>query len=308
MRSSLRFLIILTFVILVFPLSNIEGGPGDPFESTTLYLNDGPRLDRIPTNDDPLNINKFGEWENIDSQGLHGTYNDALNASLDLVVINDAKLEVTLEFELLLDQKGDGTYEIILGFNDVFCPSSTGTSIKKVERSPISMSGTWSEMVNGTARLRVRQARPYRDYIKLRLSENDKVILPYVQNVPYANAGGDRHGFDGREVSFNGNHSVDPNGDALLYQWDFNSSDGFQVEAEGENVSHIFPIPGIFNVTLMVSDGEFTDIDMIVVEIEKRRPPKANAGSNMTVDRREEFTLDGSGSYDPNGDEMIFEW
>ncbi|MGA1872410.1 MAG: PKD domain-containing protein, partial [Thermoplasmatota archaeon] len=309
MRIRLFVPVLMVLAMLVqLPFVEVGADKGDPFDSTTLYLNEGPALERKASDDKPLTINKFGDWENIDGKGLHGEFDQEMNVSLDLVIINDAMLEASLVIEVLLDQDGNGDFEVILGFPGVFLPASTGSSTKRIETGPVSMDGNWSDMENGTVRFRIRQERPYRDNIKLRMSENDLMIIPYHQKVPYADAGPDLHGFDGKEIRFNGNGSVDPNGDQLTYQWDFNSSDGLQVDAEGIETTHVYEIPGTYNVTLMVSDGEFNDTDVVVVVVEERLPPVARAGSNITVDRREQFTLDGSGSRDPNGDELTFEW
>jgi PKD repeat protein len=308
MKVSLRYLSLIMILIMVLPVPFVISGPADPFEAITLYLCEGKKLERDPSPSEPFEINKFGDWDVFESSGQYGDHNDKLNASLHLFIINEAKLEVTLQFQLMLDQDGDGAFEVTLGYLSVFVPGGVSTTTEKVDRYPISMTGNWSDLVNGTARLMVKQDRPYRDNIKLRLSENDKVILPYHQKIPYADAGEDLHGFDGKEVQFNGNLSIDPNGDDLTYHWDFNGSDGFQVEAEGVQVVNTFQLPGEYNVTLKVSDGQFEDIDVIRVFIEKRLPPRANAGPNITVDRREEFTLDGSASSDPNGDNLSYEW
>jgi len=68
-----------------------------------LFLNEGPKLERVASHADPFTINKFGDWDTIDSEGLFGDHNGMTNASLDLVLINDAKLEVTILIELDLD-------------------------------------------------------------------------------------------------------------------------------------------------------------------------------------------------------------
>lgn len=50
--------------------------------------------------------------------------------------------------------------------------------------------------------------------------------------------------------------SSDPDGDdaSLTFAWDFDPSDGFQVEATGRDIQHTFASPGSHNVTLRVTD------------------------------------------------------
>jgi len=58
-------------------------------------------------------------------------------------------------------------------------------------------------------------------------------------------------------VYFDGSNSSDPDGDSLLYFWDFGDG-GY---AYGEKVGHIFHGVGTYNITLKVSDGKLTDED-----------------------------------------------
>lgn len=50
--------------------------------------------------------------------------------------------------------------------------------------------------------------------------------------------------------------SGDPDGSALRYSWDFNESDGAQMDATGMNVTTSFPSPSDRNVTLTVTDAD----------------------------------------------------
>jgi hypothetical protein len=66
-------------------------------------------------------------------------------------------------------------------------------------------------------------------------------------------------GTDSLTVNFNGLSSTDPNipgslGDSLNYSWDFDSSNGIQVDATGNTTSHTYGI-GTFTATLTVTDS-----------------------------------------------------
>ncbi|MBN2464591.1 PKD domain-containing protein [candidate division WOR-3 bacterium] len=54
----------------------------------------------------------------------------------------------------------------------------------------------------------------------------------------------------GQEIAFDAGGSKDPDGTVARYQWEF----GDGAEAEGVNVSHVYPEAGEFVVTLMVTD------------------------------------------------------
>lgn len=56
---------------------------------------------------------------------------------------------------------------------------------------------------------------------------------------------------DEREFWANGNGGAS----VLVYQWDFDSKDGIQVDAEGQIVKRKFRVPGEYTITLTISDA-----------------------------------------------------
>jgi len=93
---------------------------------------------------------------------------------------------------------------------------------------------------------------------------DDKSFTITVLNVnraPVADAGGPYNGIVGVAISFNGTGSSDPDGDALTYSWDFDSTDGIQTDATGPTPSHTYTVAGTYTVTLTVSDGSLSDTD-----------------------------------------------
>jgi len=81
------------------------------------------------------------------------------------------------------------------------------------------------------------------------------VILRDCNRCPSASPGGPYSGLAGVPVTLDGTASSDPEGDPLTYAWDFDSSNGIQVDAVGSQVTHTFAAVGTFTVTLTVTDN-----------------------------------------------------
>jgi PKD repeat protein len=67
---------------------------------------------------------------------------------------------------------------------------------------------------------------------------------------PQADAGTDIHTCS-QKVVFDASKSTDPDGDALVYLWDF----GDGTRGQGRSIEHAYLNPGIYPVSLMVNDG-----------------------------------------------------
>ncbi len=80
-------------------------------------------------------------------------------------------------------------------------------------------------------------------------------------------------------VNFDANGSNDPNGDQLTYQWDFGDGNF----ASGINVQHTFSTPGIYTVTLTVSDGNGgTATQNVVIDVQDPNP--GGGSGNLDVE------------------------
>ncbi len=108
-------------------------------------------------------------------------------------------------------------------------------------------------------------------------------------------------------IEFDGTASVDPDGDALHYSWDF--GDGTP-NTMGPIIRHSYLEGGTYPVVLTVNDGtglsNASDTADMLVSI--NRPPLAVAGPDTTVCAGEFVIFDGSDSSDPEGGLLKFDW
>jgi len=130
---------------------------------------------------------------------------------------------------------------------------------------------------------------------------------------PTADAGEDQDINEGMFVTLDGTGSFDPEGSNLTYTW--TAPVGITL-SNVNAVSPTFTAPNVdddtpYSFTLEVSDGDLTDTDDVtitVLNVAVPQPPVADAGDNQTVDEGDLVTLDGSGSYDPEGEDVTYMW
>lgn len=124
-------------------------------------------------------------------------------------------------------------------------------------------------------------------------------------NPPIADAGGPYAGKEDSPVNFDGSASSDPDGDTLVYSWDF----GDGGTGTGATPAHTYVQAGTYNVTLTVSDGELSSTDVTTAQIiEVNDAPVADAGSDKEVKVGDTVNFDGSGSTDEEGPIVTYEW
>jgi len=118
----------------------------------------------------------------------------------------------------------------------------------------------------------------------------------------------------GEEVSFNHAESYhqSPQRVIVLYEWDLDGDAVYDWSTpnEGEEPVHAYPAAGVYDATLRVTDNNEppgTDLDSVEVTVENH-PPVADAGGPYEAELSDPVTLDGSGSYDPDGTIVGYEW
>ncbi len=118
---------------------------------------------------------------------------------------------------------------------------------------------------------------------------------------------------------FDGTRSFDPNGDNITYEWDFNELDGLTPggDANGSVVSWIYYQSGVYNVTLIVSDGTGSDSGRTSAIILPDNgtiipgvniPPVAVAEGDNVGQVNTTMEFNGNRSFDADGDTMHFTW
>ncbi len=125
-------------------------------------------------------------------------------------------------------------------------------------------------------------------------------------------AAGDDKSVDAGFIQLDGSNSSDPDGDAITYSWSHVPITIMQpvsiTGADTATPSFTLTTAMTYQFKLVVNDGTVDSVaDYINVTVNDV-VPVANAGDDQTVMFNTEVTLDGSGSYDPNGSAITYLW
>ncbi len=145
-------------------------------------------------------------------------------------------------------------------------------------------------------------------------SDPDLVTIT-VNRRPIANAGPDQRVDEGTTVTLDGTASRDPDGDVLTFRWRqvagptvaLSDPTSPRPQFTAPVVAPTIPPPVTLVFELVVSDGRLLSaLDQVVITVNRR--PIANAGPDQTVPDGALVTLDGTRSFDPDGDGITFRW
>jgi len=125
---------------------------------------------------------------------------------------------------------------------------------------------------------------------------------------PVANAGDDQQVKVGVMVHFGAGSSYDPDGDHLAYKWDFDSSDGIQLESSMIAPTHTYTKAGIYIVTLTVTDGKDNSSDTMQVKVIPETPPTIELGPDINAEVNQWVYFDTRNATDQDGDALSFKW
>jgi len=138
-----------------------------------------------------------------------------------------------------------------------------------------------------------------------------KIILRNVP--PMANAGANQSVTKGVMVTLDGSASTDANGDILTYSWSFISKpSGSSASLTGSTTvspSFTADVAGSYVIGLTVNDGKVSGSQSSVTVTALNRAPVANAGGGLSsVNVGTLISLNGTNSYDPDGDLIAYSW
>jgi large repetitive protein len=140
-------------------------------------------------------------------------------------------------------------------------------------------------------------------------SQQQAIHRLHVNESPRPVAGPDRVVCPGEPVLFDGAASHDGDGALTRFRWDF----GDGASADGEQVTHVFETPGVYDVQLAVTDdsgascGTASDFARVWVNA----PPVAVAGGDrdgFVGGAYDHLLFDASGSTDADGEPLSFLW
>ena len=145
-------------------------------------------------------------------------------------------------------------------------------------------------------------------------SQPDQMSINYINTKPIADAGMDQSAIVGDSVQLDGSGSSDANGDTLTYQWRIASMPA-NSQAVLSNPSLVNPTivadaEGYFELELIVNDGIIdSDPDFMMINtMNENTAPIADAGDDQAVQLGMPTLLDGSGSFDSDGDPLTYRW
>ena len=141
----------------------------------------------------------------------------------------------------------------------------------------------------------------------------DTVVINSIENTaPVANAGPDQDATLGQTLMLDGSASSDADGDPLSYQWALihkpANSQTVLMQAESVTPSLEIDVYGEYVVQLIVNDGQLDSLPDTVMLTSQNLKPVAEAGDDGEAKTGDLVTLDGSLSYDPNGDDITYHW
>ena len=146
-------------------------------------------------------------------------------------------------------------------------------------------------------------------------NSNEVCYYPPVNIAPVANAGADQTVSEAETVSLNGTGSYDPDGSITGYLWTQTAGTAVSLtNANAGQASFSAPFVGVSGESLIfqleVTDNEGSSAtDIVIVNVSNiNQAPIANAGADQTVSEADTVSLNGTGSYDPDGSITTYLW
>lgn len=134
---------------------------------------------------------------------------------------------------------------------------------------------------------------------------------------PIAEAGPDQLVEQGMAVYLDGSSSHHPDGAQLYYRWTLAGTPSLSQLTQDSVINGYTPFPslvvdtgGVYTLALVVSDGvNVSDPDYVFITAESLNAiPVARAGADHSIQACTDALVDGSASYDVNGDALSYAW
>jgi len=154
----------------------------------------------------------------------------------------------------------------------------------------------------------------YTDALPENINEDIHVARLTFNNPPLANAGPDQTVRPGVRVTLDGSGSSDLDGDLLTYQWAFDSKPSGSAAALSDpaavSPSFTADLPGTYVIRLVVTDsGGLASAPATVTISTTNTKPIAEAGPDQAIIAiGTTVQLDGTQSWDPDGDPLTYQW
>ncbi len=138
-------------------------------------------------------------------------------------------------------------------------------------------------------------------------SSDTTTIYVSVNTPPSAVLTAVRTACTGDEVTLDASGSNDPDGDDLIYSWDF--GDGTS-EQSGSVVTHVYNQGGSYTARVSVDDNRGTNrsTDVATTNVTINTPPSAVMSADRIACIGDQVSFDTSGTNDPDGDDLTYAW
>jgi hypothetical protein len=143
-------------------------------------------------------------------------------------------------------------------------------------------------------------------------STPDTVTINWENSAPVADAGPDQTAQINDVVKLDGSGSSDVDGDGLVYSWLLitvpDGSNASLSDPAAASPTFVVDASGTYVAQLIVNDAMLDSAPDTVTINWENSSPIADAGPDQTAQINELITLDGSGSFDADGDSLSFLW